>query len=1047
MIREIFEKFYNQLNPQQKEAVDMLEGPLMVVAGPGTGKTQVLTLRIANIILQDKARPEEILALTFTENAAFNMKRRLFQILGPAAYRARIATFHSFCNDTILENPESFAFVKSQDAIYEGARSITEVEQAKIIEEILKKGKFERLHIENPFINYITELARAISNFKREGVLTEDYERIIEREEARISSADDLYHTKGAHKGKMKSLYRDKIDQIAKNREIREVYAKYQEILEKSGQYDYNDMILFVLKALRPPFAGHLLDKLREQYKYILVDEHQDANRAQNEVVELLGGEHNNIFVVGDEKQSIFRFQGASLENILYFKNKFPQCKIITLKTNYRSPQAIIDCAGNVIANNAQSLNNYLENISDVLISHSPDSVGEVEILEAENQNDELSFIVHKIKELQKSGASPEEIAVLYRDNWEGYEIARILERAGIPHHIETNRNIFEDKAIQSFVHFLKIACRSDLSRQAFRRKEIEEEIMHALFSKFSNVTVFDVYKLADLLAHASPGVSLFRIMADKAFMEQNGIGSAKAMYDFTGRLEKCCAAARQKNALSAFEEIAKESGFLNYIVSLNSQDAIEKFKSLFNELKSLAQGSRAGEAGKLDYLLKDFTEHLDLLSKYKIALSQKTMRIPVHAVRLMTAHKSKGLEFDYVIITGCVDSRWGGRKRPDVLKLLRLADDLMIAQSEEVEDTRRLFYVALTRAKKGVFVTSALHGFDGREYLRSRFLHEIRPELIAKLDATLYIANPALEIFLAPQSADNGGSKAADRLLMQDSEYLRSLFLKRGFAATHLNNYLDCPWKYFFRNLVRLPEAQAPYLLYGNAVHFALKQFFDAKKGVDKEYLLVAFLRALERQPLRKYEFEKYRERGERALAEYFDHYNLDIQKSKIKTMNEFNVGSVMLDGEVRLTGKMDKIELVLNSSSPYEGEEGRGQISVNVVDYKTGRRKTRGEVEGKTKSSKGNEHRQLVFYKLLLDKLPNSPYTMTSGEIDFVEPEKRTGKFFKERFVITDNDVRELEYQIQDVTAEILGFAFWNKHCKDTKCRYCALRENIND
>lgn len=1036
MTREVFEKFYSQLNPEQKKAVDTLEGPLMVVAGPGTGKTQVLTLRIANIILQGKAKPEEILALTFTENAAFNMKRRLFEILGRDAYVVRICTFHSFSNEVIMGNPESFAFVTCAEEILGGARSISEVEQAQIIEDILTRGKFDRLNIHNPFVNYIAELSRAISNFKREGMLPKDYTKIIDTEEERISLVGDLYHEKGAHKGKMKAIYRETLEQIAKNREICKVYEKYQESLDSSGLYDYDDMILFVLRALRPCILcgvsdtphnihiSHLLERLREQYRYILVDEHQDANGAQNEVVELLAGDDPaNVFVVGDEKQSIFRFQGASLKNILYFKNKFPQCKVISLEKNYRSPQAIIDCAQSVIANNAMRLGNYLANISEILISNSSIASRGVDVLEAENQDGEFCFIASKIKELCASGVPAGEIAVLYRDNWEGHEIAATLQKAGIPYYIESNRNIFEDKIMQGFIKFLQFSSRNDLSPVAFRRQEIDEQIIDLLFANFIGIPAIDIYRLADFRANQPERKSLVSLINDKDLMEQSRIGTAQKMYDFGQIISRCVAAAKRENAPRAFEAIAKASGFLHYIVSLNSQDAILKFNTLFNELKSAAQGKR-------DYSLRDFAEHLGLMQKYRIALSQKTVRVPLNAVRLMTAHKSKGLEFDYVLITGCVDARWGGRKRPDALKLLEIArvSDGNLNNNSEIEDARRLFYVAFTRAKRGVFATFALQNFEGRDQFPSRFIGEIKPELVSYVDASLHVADVISEIIRAP--ARERAGHAADSLHIEDKEYLKALFLKRGFAATHLNNYLDCPWKYFFRNLIRLPEAQEPYLCYGNAAHFALKRFFD-KENTGKEYLLEEFRKALERQPLRNYEFEKYCERGEKALAAYFETYNLGSLKSGMNTINEFNVGSVVLDGEVRLTGKIDKIELL--------GKE------VNVVDYKTGRRKTRGELEGATKNSKGNEKRQLVFYKLLLDKMPNSSYLMTSGEIDFIEPEKRTGKFYKEKFIISNDDVRALEYKIQDVTAEILNLSFWDKRCQDKKCEYCKLRGSL--
>jgi len=354
---------------------------------------------------------------------------------------------------------------------------------------------------------------------------------------------------------------------------------------------------------------------------------------------------------------------------------------------------------------------------------------------------------------------------------------------------------------------------------------------------------------------------------------------------------------------------------------------------------------------------------------------------------------------------------------------------------ADDIEDNRRLFYVALTRARKGVFISSPFLTADGREQVKSRFIREINPELVAEGDMSGYEKliedTPHFFISEAKPSEPN----------VHDKKFLQELFLKRGLSATALNNYIACPWRYFYRNLVRMPEAQQPYLMYGNAVHAALRSFFDAKSG-DKDFLLAEFARNLSSQPFLEHEVQRYKIRGEKALSAYFDNYELSSGSSN--TINEFNVGSIMLDDKIRLTGKIDKIE-------PSLGGE------VNVVDYKTGRRKTRGELEGQTKNATGNERRQLIFYKLLLDKLPTFAkatagkpkfsYIMTSGEIDFVEPEKRTGKFYKERFVITKDNTAQLINQIRQVASEILSLSFWDKRCADRRCEYCKLQDVVKN
>jgi DNA helicase-2/ATP-dependent DNA helicase PcrA len=320
----VFDDYYAKLNTAQKLAVDTIEGPVMVVAGPGTGKTQILTLRIANILMQTQINPENILALTFTESGVLAMRKRLVQIIGTPGYRAQIHTFHSFCNDVIRQNPEDFENLISSE-------SITEVEQIQILEEIVQTTKLALLKPFGDPLYYVKHLLSAISDLKKEGITPTKLKKAIDDQEKDFGKIEDLYHEKGAYgpkvrddgtvtKGAMKGKYQDLQKDIAKNKELLIVFEKYQQSLRDKKQYDFNDMLLEVIAAFES--NPDLLLRQQEYFQYILVDEHQDTNAAQNKIVELLCSyyEEPNLFVVGDEKQAIYRFQGASLENFLYFK-------------------------------------------------------------------------------------------------------------------------------------------------------------------------------------------------------------------------------------------------------------------------------------------------------------------------------------------------------------------------------------------------------------------------------------------------------------------------------------------------------------------------------------------------------------------------------------------------------------------------------------------------------------------------------------------------------------------------------------------------------
>jgi len=343
-----FEKQYNMLNPEQKRAVDTIEGPVIVVAGPGTGKTQILTLRIANILKEAGAgiSPENILALTFTNAGVVAMRERLSTFIGAEeAYRTNIYTFHSFCEDQISRYPDYFPSI-----IF--SRVATDVEKIHIIEKILEESELEFLKTFGSDFHYVKDILYAIDNLKREGISPDEFVERIKIQKDDILSNPDSYYKRNTKKNKKGDLKPDALKPINKNIELQVVYKLYQKALEEQKLYDFTDMIMqFVTVAEKDEEFSAIL---REQYQYILVDEHQDTNDGQNRVIDILTsaehlGDSPNLFTVGDDKQAIYRFQGASVENFLHFKKKFSTAEIIHLEDNYRSAQGILDEAHTLI--------------------------------------------------------------------------------------------------------------------------------------------------------------------------------------------------------------------------------------------------------------------------------------------------------------------------------------------------------------------------------------------------------------------------------------------------------------------------------------------------------------------------------------------------------------------------------------------------------------------------------------------------------------------------------------------------------------------------
>src|SRR3989344_647097 len=624
---------YKRLNPEQKSAVDAIEGPVMVIAGPGTGKTQVLTMRVANIIGKTDTPPEAILALTFTESAVASMRKRLADIIGTPAYKVVIITFHGFANSIIKNYPDRFPEIIS-------STGITEIEQIKTLKNIIDNASLNELKPFGDNYYYLRPILSSINELKRQGIYPEKFDEIARKEKKYFEDIDDLYYDSGAHKGKMKGKYAEDLKHIKRNEELAKVYEKYQQALRDNRQYDYSDMIMHVMAALEKDSELRLI--LQENYLYILIDEHQDTNSAQNRILELLADfyENPNLFVVGDEKQAIYRFQGASLENFEYFKKKFKDVSLISLRHNYRSTQTILDAAHNLLPQEIP------------LVSQAGHSESPIHIAGLSSPEVEYYFIAKKIKDLLDSGVKNEEIAVLYRENKNAAPLARVLEKHNILFNIESDQDVLGDEDIMKLLIILRAIKNFGSAHRLF-------DLLHIDFLKISSL---DVYKLS--LFSAKNRINPYDIIKSELKLAEAGIESKEKLVEFYNKISQWKSDAKNKGAAVAFENIVRDSEFLSYVLSRPSAvEKISKLHALFEHLKALIEN-------KKDYVLDDFFDYLDLIEEHNIIVkSSEIARIPGR-VRLMTAHKSKGLEFEYVFIINAIDGKWGSRKRSEHIKL-----------------------------------------------------------------------------------------------------------------------------------------------------------------------------------------------------------------------------------------------------------------------------------------------------------------------------------------------------------------------------------------
>jgi DNA helicase II / ATP-dependent DNA helicase PcrA len=987
---------YKRLNQEQKKAVDAIEGPVMVIAGPGTGKTQILTLRIANILRTTDTAPENILALTFTESAVFSMRRRLAEFLGSDAYRVRISTFHGFANDLIARFPDSFPRII-------GSRLITDVERIEAARTLILETELAHLRPFGDNYYYVRPVLSQISELKRENISSDEYEAMLAKNKDEFTAIPDLYNEKGAYKGQMKGKYATRQKRMAKDRELLTLYRGYEELLRARRLYDYDDMLLEAIKALTK--ERDLLLSLQEEHQYVLADEHQDANGSQNALLELLSSFHDNpnLFIVGDEKQAIFRFQGASLENFLYFTNRYPDALVIALRENYRSTQDILDSAHALMSRSSAQIERV------PLIASGQEGRGAIALAELGTPRAEAAYIAEHVANLIGEGAEPQDIAVLFRVNRSAENLAEALERKGIPVMVESDQNMLTDIDMRRFLALLR----------ALGSYGQTPELIPALHLSFLGLDALDVARVLSQARHGA----LFGLISTKKSLLQLGIKNTAPFMSFAKNLRSWHSALHNKGLLAGLEIVARESGFIGELVAGPSPyEKLGALSGLFAAAEDLVRA-------KQDATAEDFVRHLDLMDEYRLSVKAPRTVDGKPAVRLMTAHRAKGLEFLHVVIAHANDGMWGNRREPSYFSPIHAFAGTESDELTSLDDERRLFYVALTRAKISILMTYARQSETGTPLLPTRFLEEVDKELITRVETATF---------------DAGYSPALSRLSARiparlDRDLVQKLFAEQGLSVTALNSYLDCPWRYFYLNLLRVPQVPNKHAALGTAVHAALRQYFDlfkAGEDIGASGLCARFERVMREAPLPRGDIEEGIAKGRKALESFYEARKETLNPQAI---SEFRVTVFMptdipglpeMSGfpSLRLRGDLDRVELA-------------GDGSATVFDYKTGRRKTRKEVFG-TDETWGDYKRQIVFYALLLSRYEGGKHRMSQGVIEFVEPDEK-GRHERYEIAPTDEDLERLTREIVRVAKEIMDLSFADRRCDDADCPWCELRE----
>ena len=1088
----IFQQRYQKLNAEQRAAVDRIEGPVMVVAGPGTGKTELLSMRVANILRQTDALPNNILCLTFTEAAATNMTERLARVIGPDAYKVEINTFHGFGSMVIGRYNEYFY----NGANYQAADELT---QSEILEDILNKLPFDNpLRVKNKDeFTYLSDLRSMIGDLKKAAVSPDELRQMTQQNldfctqfnlalseafAGRLSAKklDPIYDLIGLAEhiaasqpildftdepklGEIvaKSLRsalneseqlegtsvtkpitawkKDWLEKVTvsgdsvfvlkdqkKSEKLNyaaDIYEGYLKEMDSRNLYDFGDMIINVINAIHD--NPDLKANLQEQYQYVLVDEFQDTNDAQMRLLsELTDYDDNpNLMVVGDDDQAIYRFQGADISNIQQFAARYSGLAQINLKHNYRSRDGILRSSEAV----SQGITSRLTNVDGTPKQLVANQSGEAEqqLIAATTPEHEFDYVARKVKELIEQGTDPGQIAIIGRKHKSLEQVAPYLAHYDIKVSYERQRNVLESPLVQLLVNLANLVhgmATGDnnaislnlppviadpafgLSREDFYQISLNSggrgtRWLEQLEAKPATRQL--ILWLKDLAKRSinAPlnNVLLEMIGAVEAPEQTNPPSGTSASLPALGRVGQIAnaspcpkggegasplwlkGAAEQSEAGGSSNIGAFRSPIFNYYFSTAKfRENAAQYLSFLNDLTTLLRRLNDYTPDR-QLKLADFLNFLARLEELNIAIYSSASYGDEHNVQLMSAHGSKGLEFDTVIVIDAESEQWGAKSRSRSGNLGWPHNmPYGMAAGNDDDERRRLLYVAMTRAKKQLLITS--HTTAGGKELNDL-------EYLLNFPSRTELPEPdTLETIrqLEVSMMDRMVKKSPDQ-----RELLAPRLKSYRLSATDLNTFTDVmnggPEHFLLYNLLRVPQGTSGALIFGNAIHHTMQQIHNAMRSDSHRLMGIGEILDNFHQDFDKNSFvisedeaKFYRDKGDHALTIFMQ------QREQYFTPDQLAEQKVeaVLDGDIRLTGKIDAMAIDPQSKT------------IQVVDYKTGHGmddfSERGADYQKAKARRYQQ--QLMFYKLLIENSKDyAGYRVVSGALEFVEPDTR--------------------------------------------------------
>ncbi|MFC1496341.1 ATP-dependent helicase [Candidatus Margulisiibacteriota bacterium] len=828
--------------------------PELIIAGAGTGKTTFITKRIAYLITSKKAKPGEILALTFTDKAADEMETRVDQLVPYGYVDVSISTFHAF-GDRVLRN---YAIELGMRPDY---RVLSFAEQAMFLRDHIFELPLKHYVSLGDPTKHIEALLRVFSRAKDEDVTADEYEAKAKAEEIEVAKA----------------------------------YQKYQQLKLEKGFVDFGDQVNLTLKLFREHPA--ILKQFQNKYKYVLVDEFQDTNYAQFELLKLLVKKHKNIIVVGDDDQAIYKFRGASISNILNFEKAYKKCKKVILTTNYRSTQPILDSAYRLIQHNNPDRLEVKSKVDKKLIAVGGEPAnarhggpGKFAVPEHKNFDSiytEADWVAQAIKEKYESGEYKlSDFAILTRSNRDQTPFKQSLNMKGLASQSAGGGGLYSLPEVRLLLSFLRVI--GDLS-DSVSLYDLACSFLYKInaleLQKLSTFATRRNYTLHHVFTHLEDQTEEYKVLSDIKIETRETI--LKIMVE----MEKYVDYAREHSTGEVLYLFLKQSGFLKRLTDSKAEEDEIKIKNIARFFEKVREFHEVANVDKV----AEFVKYLNILKESGDDPESSQPDFDADAVNILTVHKAKGLEFTVVFMVSLVNEKFPVRKRKNPIELPeKLIKDILPAGDFHLQEERRLFYVGMTRAKRELFLTSA-NDYGGK---RSRKVSQFVLEALDKPQADIETIkkSPAgqLELF-APQRPTVAKKKKADKII--------------SLSFYHINDYLSCPLKYKYVHILRVPLLPNHQIIYGAALHKAVQAYAVSKKNRQKfsaKDLEKVFLNHWSSEGFISREHEELRlASGKKALAQFYK-----IQEKEKQPPFYVEENFTILKDDVRLRGRFDRVD-----------------------------------------------------------------------------------------------------------------------------------------